>query len=246
MCSFAETTHTPQGDGNPLALRFACSSVETTHTPQGDGNLSRGHSAPAQGRNNPHPARGRKPSSIRFGRQPARETTHTPQGDGNAAFKLSVSNSTETTHTPQGDGNSWFCSPFRIVLKQPTPRKGTETLVRVRYVKQRRNNPHPARGRKLVDQVAVRTFGRNNPHPARGRKLIHRTGRSTPTGKNPHPPRGRKPKVIIASPQNAETTHTPQGDGNRRWALTPAQRGKQPTPRKGTETQNSSFYFPPV
>ena len=38
MCSFAETTHTPQGDGNLDALVVGVLGLETTHTPQGDGN----------------------------------------------------------------------------------------------------------------------------------------------------------------------------------------------------------------
>ena len=62
MCSFAETTHTPQGDGNiehfvlalhhnqkqptprkgtetPHVVDLGVLVAETTHTPQGDGNL---------------------------------------------------------------------------------------------------------------------------------------------------------------------------------------------------------------
>ena len=38
MCSFAETTHTPQGDGNGYRCYAWKRRRETTHTPQGDGN----------------------------------------------------------------------------------------------------------------------------------------------------------------------------------------------------------------
>ena len=37
MCSFAETTHTPQGDGNAVDVYHGFDVRETTHTPQGDG-----------------------------------------------------------------------------------------------------------------------------------------------------------------------------------------------------------------
>ena len=57
----AETTHTPQGDGNPEEAEGIHNQRETTHTPQGDGN---------------------EVESILVA-QDQRETTHTPQGDGN-------------------------------------------------------------------------------------------------------------------------------------------------------------------
>lgn len=38
MCSFAETTHTPQGDGNRVDGTKVQLRLETTHTPQGDEN----------------------------------------------------------------------------------------------------------------------------------------------------------------------------------------------------------------
>ena len=61
-----ETTHTPQGDGNPLsALPYLYLAQETTHTPQGDGN----------------------PRKMLPSHQPI-ETTHTPQGDGNTSVDL--------------------------------------------------------------------------------------------------------------------------------------------------------------
>ena len=55
------------------------------------------------------------------------ETTHTPQGDGNISPILRYCGLPETTHTPQGDGNPRYMNPCCVFLKQPTPRKGTET-----------------------------------------------------------------------------------------------------------------------
>ena len=126
MCSFAETTHTPQGDGNQAQKLTGSIVIETTHTPQGDGNdvnaadngAAEKQPTPRKGTethtagdlctrwsgNNPHPARGRK----RFPHCPPRsdyETTHTPQGDGNQEQHPDIDISIETTHTPQGDGN---------------------------------------------------------------------------------------------------------------------------------------------
>ena len=168
--------------------------------------------------NNPHPARGRKPLIARGGGSALTETTHTPQGDGNSISSLIQSGCLqETTHTPQGDGNnnarmSLLLSsrnnphPARgrkplmargaacTLMKQPTPRKGTETHITPPPRVSRRNNPHPARGRKPLRAPIHCPAIRNNPHPARGRKLIS-------------------------------------------WSLVNSSPLKQPTPRKGTETQ---------
>ncbi len=79
------------------------------------------------------------------------------------------------------------------------------------------NNPHPARGRKHHRRTGYCRNRRNNPHPARGRKQVR------------HRP-GIRPLI--------ETTHTPQGDGNLMGSshdISSSQ--KQPTPRKGTETE---------
>ena len=80
-------------------------------------------------RNNPHPARGRKQTHIIFNIN-FFETTHTPQGDGNLFFMICSPFFIETTHTPQGDGNPLHCLPCPTERKkQPTPRKGTETVL---------------------------------------------------------------------------------------------------------------------
>ena len=61
------------------------------------------------------------------------ETTHTPQGDGNNVASDCRIALIETTHTPQGDGNLGFHFSYSFrFLKQPTPRKGTETNVFIR------------------------------------------------------------------------------------------------------------------
>ena len=105
---------------------------------------------------------------------------------------------------------------FRF-LKQPTPRKGTETnssncflfsLCETTHTPQGDGNsgywqashrlsqkqPTPARGRKRRRSRSVLLPTGNNPHPARGRKLpfaVYFAGH--PAGNNPHPARGRKP-----------------------------------------------------
>ena len=102
---------------------------------------------------------------------------------------------TETTHTPQGDGNLLYAGRFFGVFG---------------------NNPHPARGRKPLAYVRTFLTPRNNPHPARGRKLPAPLPRSSQRGNNPHPARGRKPLIARGGGSAlTETTHTPQGDGNR-------------------------------
>ena len=144
----------------------------------------------------------------------------------------------ETTHTPQGDGNS------------QSPPSGASAC---------RNNPHPARGRKRRRSRSVLLPTGNNPHPARGRKLLKNPLLLCKiSGNNPHPARGRKQpgrhdfgnkRETTHTPQGdgnsstmtlywvgAETTHTPQGDGNLFDVHAFLRTRKQPTPRKGTET----------
>ena len=233
-----ETTHTPQGDGNSSTVRYGMQKrSETTHTPQGDGNwcfsVNRRYSA-----KQPTPRKGTETTFSRPLDCPFQETTHTPQGDGNSRGMILTVPISETTHTPQGDGNLFDVHAFLRTRKQPTPRKGTETHNKAKKGQHGRNNPHPARGRKPEVFSTVIAETRNNPHPARGRKLNIRYGLLN----------------------EAETTHTPQGDGNPVSNSTcnisyrnnphPA-RGtetsrnlrpihhcrKQPTPRKGTETR---------
>ena len=145
MCSFAETTHTPQGDGNLVFTSLRPPSRETTHTPQGDGNQKTNARSFAITRNNPHPARGRKRQRAAHC-DPHVETTHTPQGDGNTGNRFAGGKSE----------------------KQPTPRKGTETPWPGTSACPPRNNPHPARGRKTICVYIAEIVGETIRIPDRG------------------------------------------------------------------------------
>ena len=102
-----------------------------------------------------------------------------------------------------------------------------------------RNNPHPARGRKLLHFPDSSSFAWKQPTPRKGTEtcvcvlLGYAHIRN-----NPHPARGRKLWILAGlASLIAETTHTPQGDGNQDGGDNLALGRKQPTPRKGTETQ---------
>ena len=65
LCRFADTTYTPQGDGNEDCQTLCDRLPDTTYTPQGDGNLHVPVKAgPVGKRHNLHPARGRKPLIV--------------------------------------------------------------------------------------------------------------------------------------------------------------------------------------
>ena len=133
----------------------------------------------------------------------------------------------------------YFCDRHSRLSKQPTPRKGTETFSMFSsFLMLAGNNPHPARGRKLNTSGSCELDCRNNPHPARGRKPGNEILALVVFGNNPHPARGRKPHFVTpCTALCAETTHTPQGDGNSNGIASPISlHMKQPTPRKGTET----------
>ena len=67
-----------------MQARYWLMVMETTHTPQGDGNLAPQRSKHFAARNNPHPARGRKPFvcvklAVALEKQPTpRKGTETP------------------------------------------------------------------------------------------------------------------------------------------------------------------------
>ena len=135
--------------------------LETIYTPQGDGNELPCPYGNNCMRNNLHPARGRKPPCTDQEFFSAYETIYTPQGDGNVFSPIMI---------------------FSHHLKQSTPRKGTETRLRLKARLFRLgNNLHPARGRKRDVQVlnSVPIIG-NNLHPARGRKPINVTVKVRP------------------------------------------------------------------
>ena len=147
MCSFAETTHTPQGDGNFLILNFSFFFQETTHTPQGDGNcVMLPKSRMYFKRNNPHPVRGRK-HQLRCYQHFVEETTYPPLGDEKPLVQDLPLSVEETTHTPQGDGN--FASRS-LVVNLP------------------RNNPHPVKGRKLDCLLLGRQHLQKQATPRKG------------------------------------------------------------------------------
>ena len=122
-------------------------------------------------------------------------------------------------------------------MKQPTPRKGTEThKITVIFHPPFETTHTPQGDGNLCDIVpSIRRSEtthtpqgdgnrfnsachlqrvRNNPHPARGRKQPSLNLPSTFPGNNPHPARGRKPFRLKTGIRVTETTHTPQGDGN--------------------------------
>ena len=189
-------------------------------------------------RNNPHPARGRKPSNAYLTHLSARNNPHPARGR-----KLAIGRSTTST-----SGNNPHPARGRKLFQSDVDFHGVG------------NNPHPARGRKPSSATTPKSVvatkqptprkgtetggtpcsasspARNDPHPARGRKLSCRPYPHFLSGNDPHPARGRKPRAIRISSISEETTHTPQGDGNLHPVGKPINHSKQPTPRKGTET----------
>ena len=123
LCHCGNNPHPARGR-KPKFVILLPSYYETTHTPQGDGNPLFSGIAPAILRNNPRPARGRKPSDdviliVHF------ETTHTPQGDGN----LTPSRESvyyEKQPTPRKGTETHLCSHCRNCWRNhPHPRQGT-------------------------------------------------------------------------------------------------------------------------
>ena len=166
-------------------------------------------------RNNPHPARGRKPIAqiVFFShcvKQPTpRKGTETldtgrpriayrrnnphPQGDGNAGALGLFYCQPETTHTPQGDGN--YHSPCTLQDIQP------ETT-----------------------------------HTPQGDGNHCTTANISKSSETTHTPQGDgNCGLPITRHPLRETTHTPQGDGNAFRCFLLLSLPKQPTPRKGTE-----------
>ena len=141
MDSFADLTHTPQGDvKNEAMFSLLPKFKNLTHTPQGDVKAfplittwwsSRFNSPPARGRKpipvdkddnqafgfNSHPARGRK-FRLSLLAKPTFDLTHTPQGDGKLAlFSYSILQPQDLTHTPQGDGMHTCLIQFQEICR---------------------------------------------------------------------------------------------------------------------------------
>ena len=144
-------------------------------------------------RNNPHPARGRKPLIARGGGSALTETTHTPQGDGNANHLWTVSTISETTHTPQGDGNPFGPRPAAPVLETThTPQGDGNSCSTAQAPSQYETTHTPQGDGNIASSRDICVSRRNNPHPARGRKLLPAWQKRHEIGNNPHPARGRK------------------------------------------------------
>ena len=219
MCSFAETTHTPQGDGNTTRPSIRSNARRNNPHPARGRKPDRQHDVKAHGGNNPHPARGRKLGKPRHPASPPKKQPTPRKG-------------TETQP---------FCLANVASEKQPTPRKGTETLYcSAPAAHSRGNNPHPARGRKPVEPVYVLLF-LETTHTPQGDGNQKTNARSFAIMRNnPHPARGRKRPADKRNVVVQETTHTPQGDGNQDGGDNLALGRKQPTPRKGTETSTTT------
>ena len=97
--------------------------------------------------------------------------------------------------------------------KQPTPRKGTETLCSQPGKNTTTKQPTPRKGTETLDTGRPRiAYRRNNPHPARGRKL----------------------EDDNVADNRIETTHTPQGDGNKlNTPIIQSDIGNNPHPARG-------------
>ena len=144
----------------------------------------------------------------------------------------------ETTHTPQGDGNS---STVRYGMQKrsetTTPRKGTETPDSPwRRQRPDGNNPHPARGRKHMGGPWHPSPPWKQPTPRKGTETNTRKTYNSPQKKQPTPRKGtetlRLCRIRRAAP--LETTHTPQGDGNRLAPRLCSQPGRNnPHPARG-------------
>ena len=180
MCSFAETTHTPQGGRR-------------------GGKLIQIVVVLPQWRNNPHPARGRKRcrySSLwnLLGKQPTpargRKLVHQPDGFVKNDWKQPTPRKgTETSASRPGSPSGLPRNnphpargrkPSRIyptillaTWKQPTPRKGRKLfVVAVRPVPDADETTHTPQGDgNALSTIQSPQSYRNNPHPARGRKL---------------------------------------------------------------------------
>ena len=214
-CAALPKQPTPRkGTETPDQILVSGVDLETTHTPQGDGNPDRLNWWIPGRRNNPHPARGRKLRLCCSGAIVDRNNPHPARGRKQRLAGESSGYNGNNPHPARGrkprDRNRTgiFCK------KQPTPRKGTETC-RVRSAAGSvRKQPTPRKGTETSSHPYTDDPKRNNPHPARGRK--HCTIHSNFTGswKQPTPRKGAETQSgPLIKTLLCETTHTPQGDG---------------------------------
>ena len=135
-------------------MRILCPFAETTYTPPGDENHLSAHLPTQNGRNNLHPARGRKQNALNsffifllkqlaprqgtktrhlaYNNTCYSEITYTPSGDENPFIRAHFRYAIEITYTPPGDENPK--SPqlvSSITQKQLTPPSGDENTARM-------------------------------------------------------------------------------------------------------------------
>ena len=148
MCSFAETTHTPQGDGNHHNQHMR-RNIKKQPTPRKGTETRRSRRQTRRCWKQPTPRKGTE-TVKRVLNAPISKKQPTPR------------KGTETRYRAQYN---------EYKRKQPTPRKGTETGgTPCSASSPARNDPHPARGRKLSCRPYPHFLSGNDPHPARGRK----------------------------------------------------------------------------
>ena len=128
LCHCGNNPHPARGR-KPKFVILLPSYYETTHTPQGDGNPLFSGIAPAILRNNPHPARGRKPLIARGGGSALTETTHTPQGDGNLDGIEPVADLGRNNPHP-ARGRKLTINQYRACIagNNPHPARGRKTI----------------------------------------------------------------------------------------------------------------------
>ena len=79
----------------------------------------------------------------------------------------------ETTHTPQGDGNCTLTARgAACTLKQPTPRKGTETVKRVLNAPISKKQPTPRKGTETRYRAQYNEYKRKQPTPRKGTETV--------------------------------------------------------------------------
>ena len=124
--------------------------AEPTHTPQGDGKASSKSHTKRPLPNQLTPRKGTEKCYQQFFQSLIHEPTHTPQGDGKRTIHVTLHGSPpEPTHTPQGDGKivlmgSWLL-PNRTNSRPARGRKKLSVHLEEITV---RTNSHPARGQK--------------------------------------------------------------------------------------------------
>ena len=156
MCLFAWYHYTYKTTAKSTPFRDLYRFAETTHTPQGDGNVHVLEISILPCGNDPHPARGRKQRGWRnnfdfrrkrptphkgtetrrspyTGLSSAGNNSHPARGRKLPLRERAVVLAVETIYTPQGDENHYSISfPSNISWKQLSPRKGTETTSQTR------------------------------------------------------------------------------------------------------------------